>query len=150
MKNLMLSSNWTLAFRLFLPTLWLSFFGAFLVATIFTNKNAVGEISINGLRVGLFLFVFVFGFIFWQTLFKLKRIDADSEYLYVTNYLKNVRYPHADIAKIELSKGTFLNFGVLVLKGKGIWGDRLRFIASRKRIELFLENNPHLDWLEVV
>jgi hypothetical protein len=144
-----LSSSWTLAFRIFLPTFWLAFFGTFFFATLFTDKNQIGQISMNGLRWGLLVFILVFLFVFWKTVLRLKRIDADKEYVYVTNFFKNIRYLHADVEKIELSKGIVFNYGTLVLKGKGYFGDRILFLASNKRVEIFIAENPQLShWLE--
>lgn len=144
-----LSSSWTLAFRIFLPTFWLAFFGTFFFATLFTDKNQIGQISMNGLRWGLLVFILVFLFVFWKTVLRLKRIDADSEYVYVTNFFKNIRYLHADVEKIELSKGIVFNYGTLVLKGKGYFGDRILFLASNKRVEIFIAENPQLShWVE--
>ena len=146
-----LSSSWTLAFRIFLPTFWLAFFGTFFFATLFTDKNQIGQISMNGLRWGLLVFILVFLFVFWKTVLRLKRIDADKEYVYVTNFFKNIRYLHADVEKIELSKGIVFNYGTLVLKGKGYFGDRILFLASNKRVEIFIAENPQLShWVEKI
>ena len=147
--NRQLSSSWTLGFRIFLPTFWIAFFGVFFVTTLLTDKNQIGQMSMNGLRWGLLIFISIFVFVFWKTVLRLKRIDADNEYVYVTNYFKNVRYPHADIEKLELSIGIILNYGTLVLKGKGVFGSNILFLASRKRIEIFMLENPQLvDWIE--
>ena len=140
-----LSSSWTLALRIFIPTFWIAFFGTFFLATLFSDKDKIGQMSMNGLRWGLLAFIAVFLFIFWKTVLRLKRIDADKEFVYVTNYFKNIRYPHADVAKIEMSKGIIFNYGTLVLKGKGRFGDRILFIASRKSVEIFIAENPHLS-----
>jgi hypothetical protein len=139
-----LSSNWTMAFRLFFPTFWLGFFGTFLLATLFTDKAQLGSLPLGSLRLGLAAFVGTFVFIFWKTVFKLYRVDADSEHIFVTNYFKAVRYPHRDVEKIELTKGFILHFGTVVLKGKGRFGQRIMFVASRRRIELLIAENPHL------
>jgi hypothetical protein len=139
-----LSTSWTLALRIFLPTLWLTFFGAFLVSVFFTDKSTLGGLPVGSLRIGLALFIAVFLFVFWKTLFQIKRIDADKESVYITNYFKNVRYPHSDVEKIELTKGIVFNYATMFLKGKGTFGDRITFLASRKRLELFLLENPEL------
>ena len=143
-----LSSNWTMAFSIFFPTLWIAFFGTFLAAIILTDKSAIGTWSINSLRFGLAAFVGIFILIFWKTLFRLKRIDADNESVYITNFFKAVKYPHADIEKIEVDKGLMFTFGTVVLRGKGRFGQRILFLCSRRRLEVFLEENPQLQaWL---
>ena len=143
-----LSSNFTMMFRIFLPTLWISFFGTFWLATLLSHSENTGPFPTSGLRLGLTIFFFVFLLIFWKTVFRLKRVDADGEFVYVTNFLKSVRYPHQDVDKIEIEKGFVFMFGTLVLKGKGRFGDRILFLLSRRRLELFLSENPQLaDWL---
>ena len=143
-----LSSNWTMAFSIFFPTLWIAFFGTFLIAIILTDKSAVGTWSINSLRFGLTVFVGLFIFIFWKTLFRLKRVDADNTSVYITNFFKAVKYPHADIEKIEVDKGLIFTFGTVVLRGKGRFGQRVLFLCSSRRLEVFLEENPEIQkWL---
>jgi hypothetical protein len=146
-----LSTSWTLALRIFLPTLWIAFFGTFLVAVTFSDKGHIGTLPVSYLRLGLMVFIAIFAFVFWKTLLKLRRIDADKEYVYVTDYFKNRRYPHADVEKIEFSSGFLFKYATLVLKGSGFFGNRIMFLASTKRLELFLEDNPHLKvWIEEV
>jgi hypothetical protein len=143
-----LSSNWTMAFSIFFPTLWIAFFGTFLVAILLTDKAEVGAWSIGSLRVGLAIFIATFIFIFWKTLFRLKRVDADNEFVYVTNFFKAVRYPHAEVEKIEVDKGLMFTFGTVVLRGKGRFGQRILFLCSRRRLDVFLEENPQIQkWL---
>jgi hypothetical protein len=142
-----LSSSWTLIVRMFFPTLWIGFFGTFFLSVLFTSKTQVGGLSTSNLGIGLGIFLAVFLFIFYKTIFRLKRIDATPEYMYVTNYMKNVRYKHEYIQKIETSKGFLFNYGTLVLKEKALFGDRIPFIVSRKRLEIFLEENPELNIL---
>jgi hypothetical protein len=143
-----LSSNWTMAFSIFFPTLWIAFFGTFWMAIILTDKSAVGTWSIDSLRVGLGIFIATFILIFWKTLFRLKRVDADNESVYVTNFFKAVKYPHADIERIEVDKGLIFTFGTVVLRGKGRFGKRILFLCSRRRLDVFMEENPQIkDWL---
>ncbi len=143
-----LSSNWTMAFSIFFPTLWIAFFGTFLIAILLTDKAEVGAWSIGSLRVGLSIFIATFIFIFWKTLFRLKRVDADNEFVYVTNFFKAVRYPHAEIEKIEVDKGLIFTFGTVVLRGKGRFGQRILFLCSRRRLDVYLEENPQIQkWL---
>jgi hypothetical protein len=139
-----LSSNWTMAFGIFFPTLWLAFFGTFLIAIVLTDKDTIGTWSIDSLRFGLAAFVGIFVLLFWKTLFRLKRIDADNEFMYVTNFFKAVRYPHADVEKIEVDKGLMFTFGTVVLRGEGRFGKRLLFLCSRRRLDIFTDENPEL------
>jgi hypothetical protein len=143
-----ISSSWTLAFRIFIPTIWIAFFGTFLLAVWFSDKGTIAALPVSSLRLGLTVFFIVFVFIFYKTLFRLKRIDADNQYVYITNYFKTVRYKHEFVKGIELSKGILFDYGTLVLTGKAAFGDRILFLLSKKRLEVFLNENPHLKaWL---
>ncbi len=140
-----LSSNSTLFYRLFVPTIWLGFFGAFFLSVFFSDKSEVGGLSMNSLKWELLLFVILFIVVFKYTLWKLLRIDADLEYVYVTNYFRTVRYPLIDVEKIEISRGFIYQYGVLSLKGKGYFGQKLNFIASKPRVEKFIAAKPSVE-----
>ncbi len=137
-----LSSNSTLFYRLFVPTLWLGFFGAFFLAIFFSEKPEIGGLNLNSLKWELLAFVLTFVVVFKFTLWKLLRIDADMEYIYVTNYFRTVRYPLQDVEKIEVSRGFIYQYGTLYLKGKGYFGQNLSFIASKPRVEKFIAAEP--------
>ena len=143
-----LSSSWTLILRIFLPTIWMAFFGTFFLTLVFSGRTDLGSLSTSYFKMGLLAFIVIFVLVFWKTLFRLKRVDADKEYVYITNYFKNVRYPHADVEKIEQSKGFLFNYATLFLKGKGTFGDQIIFIVSKRRLELLLEDKPELkSWI---
>ncbi len=144
MKNNQLSSNWTLLFRLFIPTLWFAFFGTFLIAVLRADKSQT-DTSVNYLLYGLIFFVFAFLIIFRYTLFRLKRIDTDETHIYVSNYFKSARYLFRDIESITVSKGILFNYGTLNLRGRGIFGNKIIFLASSPRLEVFRLMNENID-----
>lgn len=144
MKNNQLSSNWTLLFRLFIPTLWFAFFGTFLIAVLRADKSQT-DTSVNYLLYGLIFFVLAFLIIFRYTLFRLKRIDTDETHIYVSNYFKSARYLFRDIESITVSKGILFNYGTLNLRGSGIFGDKIIFLASAPRLEVFRLMNENVD-----
>lgn len=139
-----LSSNSTLFYRLFVPTLWLGFFGAFFLAVFLSDKSDIGGLNTSNLKWELLAFVLTFVAVFKFTLWKLLRIDADMDYVYVTNFFRTVRYPLQDIEKIEVSRGFIYNYGILFLKGKGYFGQNLNFIASKPRVEKFIAAEPNI------
>ncbi len=143
MKNNQLSSNWTLLFKIFIPTIWFAFFGTFLIAVLRADKSA-SDTTVNYLLYGLIFMVIAFLIIFWYTLFRLKRIDTDETHLYVSNYFKSARYPFYDIETINISKGIVFSYGTLTLKGPGIFGDKLIFLASKPRVEVFRLMHPEV------
>jgi hypothetical protein len=138
-----LSSNATLFFKIFLPTFWLTFFGAVCVASIFVVEEPyfLGY-KILQFRIGSVLF-WLSGFaLFYFTVFKLKRVDADDESLYVSSYFRNFRYPFTNIEKIVINEGNFLSFGYIHLLVAGSFGKKITFLASRKGLYDYLDKNP--------
>jgi hypothetical protein len=136
------SSGWTLAFRLFLPTLWISIFGALFIASFTLHQPYIGTYPANNVRLGLFVFICVFCFLFYKTVMQLKRVELNEDSIFITNYFTNVRYPIVDLKKLELSKGILFDYVSIQLLGKGIFGNRMKFLLSKKRMQKYLENNP--------
>jgi hypothetical protein len=144
-----LSSNLTLFFKIFLPIFWLTFFGAILAAALFVVDDPYFlGFRIWNFRLGTAAF-WLSGFaLFYFTVFKLKRVDANEEFLYVNSYFKSVRYPFNNIEKIELSDYGVFNFGHITLVDKGSFGKTISFLRSGRGFRQFLEKYP--DYQELV
>jgi hypothetical protein len=136
-----LSSSWTLLFKIFLPTFWLTFFGIFTLALWITNYEYYGAIPGGALRLGVTLFYFLGCVFLYFTVFQLKRVEADAENLYVTNYFKNVKIPFPQVDTFE--EIDFLIFKIITvrLREPSSFGNSLKFIPSTARFAYFLESN---------
>lgn len=126
-----LSSSLTLMVKFFIPVFWLCFFGAFTLAVWVTDEH-VGPLGFMGFRIGLTLF-YVLGAAFLAlTLMRLKRVEADSDYLYVTNYFRTARYPYELIEKVSTTDLRAFSVATVRLRQSGIFGRRFVFLVSRR------------------
>jgi hypothetical protein len=135
------SSGWTLAFRLFIPTFWVSLFGSLFIASFTLHQPFIGTYPANYVRLGLFLFICIFVFLFYKTVMQLKRVELNEDSIFITNYFTNIK-------KLELSKGILFDYVSIHLLGKGVFGNRMKFLLSRKRMQKYLELNP--DFIQYI
>jgi nitrate reductase NapE component len=131
------SSNLTLALVIFLPILWITFFGAFTLAIWVYKMDYYGSLPGATLRYGMLGFVLTGLLIFFFTIWRLKRVEVDNEYLYVTNYFKHVRYPLEQIATFEIKDWRLFKIVSIRLQGKGSFGQNIVFLPSGKAFETF-------------
>lgn len=139
-----ISSNLTLFFKFFIPVFWLVFFGTFLAAIFLYGEEMASGFASTGFRIGAVAFYLSGLLLFYFTLFPLKRVEAEPEFLYVTNYFKTLRYSWDSIERMEESSFLFFTIGTIVLKAKGLLGKKLRFIASNRNYQQFWAEHEEL------
>ena len=139
------SSNLTLALVIFLPILWITFFGAFTLAIWVYKMDYYGSLPGATLRFGMLGFVLTGLVIFFFTTWRLKRVEVDNEYLYVTNYFKHVRYPLEQIANFEVKDWRLFKVVSVRLPGKGSFGQNIVFLPSGKAFETFAASHEILQ-----
>ncbi|MEM9819859.1 MAG: hypothetical protein AAF985_02255 [Bacteroidota bacterium] len=138
------SSSATLFLKIVIPTVWTVFFGIFTLAMWFSKNQPVGSLSPTQFNILLTLFFFTgFGLLYWA-LMRLKRVEMDENYIYVTNYFKTYRYSWGSLEKIEESDYLFFRSVHLFLKKAGNFGKKITFVASRKRFNEFLIDHPEI------
>lgn len=137
-----LSSNTTLFFKIFLPSIWLAFFSSFLIGLLLLDEGFIGGYPIIFFRVGFALFLLLGFTFFYFTVFKLKRIDANEEHVYVSSYFKNFRYPYVDVEKINIRDLGMFSIGTLTLKGEGSLGKEMTFLVSTRNLKKYLSIMP--------
>jgi hypothetical protein len=143
-----ISSAITLPLKIFLPTFWLTFFGMFMLVTLFSvDEEMFAGMPTLWFRIGITLFWASGLVLFYFTIFRLKRLDADQEYMFVSSYFKNIRYPINDIESISTYRfAGIIGVGTLELKGEGSFGKRMTFLPSISRMRRFKEAYP--EWAE--
>ena len=123
-----LSSNLTLMLKLFIPIFWIVFFGAFVLASFITNPIEAPQIANDEFRLQSSLFV-LGGLIFFAlTFFRLKRVDADEENIYISNYFKTFKYSADSIESIVIYNHLILKAAHLKFKEKSSFGKKIIFI----------------------
>ena len=138
-----LSSNLTLGLRLFIPTVWLVFFGAFMVAAWVTKEDMMGPFQTYYFKLGATMFV-LSGLIFYYfTVWRLYRVDGNGEALIVSNYFKTIRYEFPKVERIEMHDYGLFTLGNIKLGQAGSFGKRIWFLTSGKRATAFMQLYPH-------
>ena len=140
-----LSSNWTLILRLFIPVAWIAFFTAFLSGTFLADPIEVPQIANPTFRTGLIMFI-LGGLIFFAfTFFRLRRVDADQEFVYISDYFRTYRYTFESIDRFRIYDHLFFKAIHVVLKEKGRLGKRAIFLPKMIHFDRFIKEAGLLD-----
>jgi len=139
-----LSSGYTLLLRLFIPTVWIVFFGSFMVLGWLWDEDFVGPFPRGAYRWVSTLFVLSGILMFRFTLWRLHRADADQQTLLLSNYFYTYRYQVSSIAHIDLKSYGLFHLCRVVLVATGKLGRTIWFLPSKKRLETFLQVYP--EW----
>lgn len=134
-----ISSSLTLGLSIFIPVFWFVFFGCFTLFIFFVENDDLPFSNPSLFRL-VFLFSFlVFGFFIYHGLTKLKRVEIDEDFIYITNYFKTIKYPISMIDQIkEVSVFGFLRIK-LILNSTTLFGKKIRFICNVDKYDLFKE-----------
>lgn len=135
------STSATLFLKFFIPTFWMVFFGIFNIALWVSGKQ-VGSFPRATFNIGFAIFFLVGIAILYYALMRLKRVEMDGDFVYVTNYLKTSRYPWHNVEKIVERDYLFFKSIDLYLITPGQFGKKMTFVASQKRFNEFLKSHP--------
>ncbi|HHH54222.1 MAG TPA: hypothetical protein ENK91_11220, partial [Bacteroidetes bacterium] len=123
-----LSSNWTIVLKIFIPVFWFMFFGALTLATFITNPVEVPQYTTSSFKTEMLIILITGTLFFLFTFVRLKRVDADDKYIYVSNYFKTYRYPVENIDKIVIYNHLILKVAHLYFTGNSSFGKKIFFI----------------------
>lgn len=140
---LRLSSNFTLLLRIALPCVYASFFGLLVIAVFFGGAD-MPLLSNPVFQFGLLAVYLLFLCLIYFTLLRLRRVEYMADQLYVSSYLKNIRYSLDDISSLAEYDLGFTLLVKVKLRAKGVWGKSFYFLAKRVNYRSFLETNPQL------
>lgn len=137
-----ISSNATLFLKIFIPTIWLVFFGLFSIAVLISEVSYFGPVPALWMKTGLVAFLLLGFLFFYFTFFRLKRVELDELYVYASNYFKTARYPYHNVEKItERDLGLF-HIVWIYLKVPGQFGKKLTFLLDESMLKDFLAKYP--------
>lgn len=140
-----LSSNWTLFHKFFIPTFWIVFLGACVTTTWIMEVTIIPGLPPSIFRI-LLTIIYVAGLlVMYLFTIRLKRVEIDQEYIYVTNYFKHYRYPHIDIDHIAESKIPLFATSTIHLKSAGTLGKEIKYLAVKGWLQDFLKAHPAAD-----
>ena len=94
------------------------------------------EVEPIGFTKYIYLFLLIIGIIFYFLISKkLRRIDADDENLFVTDYLKTVRIPLPLIKSIYFRDKYIVRIVKITLQQKGFFGQNIYVLERENQFE---------------
>ena len=138
-----LSSNSTLFWRVFVPVFGTVFMSGFLLAFLLIPGEELllpfpvlwGRIAVFFVWIGWFLLV-------RRTLWRLKRVDVNAHYLFVTNYWVTLRYPWSEVESMDEVRRAGRRVVNVGLRASGRFGRKISFLPNDRYDEwhsLFLK-----------
>lgn len=138
------SSNLTLIFKLFIPIFWVVFFGLLTLSAWVVSPESGGALARWDIRL-VISSVFLSGAaLLYFSLWKLKRVEMDADFVFATDYFRTVRNPWSNVARLSKQQYFFFSIIHIQLQTPGSFGKRIVFLASRSRWSLFLEAHPQI------
>src|ERR1700749_941083 len=138
-----LSSLQTVLMKVIFPALWISLFG-FGTLTMFVGGFQGADASLKW----IFLFAWVAGsaFIYWSCI-RLKEVSADDNFLYVSNYLKEISIPLSEV--YDVTENVWINIHPVTihLKSPSEFGAKIVFMPEA-RFFAFFSSHPVVDELK--
>lgn len=143
-KTECLSSNATLFWRVFVPIFGTVFLSGLLLTFLLIPEEEL-YLSFPLLWGRLFLFAVWLGWLLLvrRTLWRLKRIDANSTHFFVTNYWITARYPWGDVERVEAKTRMGRRITNLHLRAPGRFGQKISFLPG-DRFEEWKTENPEV------
>lgn len=129
-----LSSNTTLMWKFFIPTFYISFVGLFLMAVLFLESDEIALFYTWWSKVLALAVYLFFIFLMWRTVFRLKRVEEEGDYIYVSDYFKTYKYQKADIETVKSSNYGLMNLITITMKSNTSLGKKIRFIGKESVI----------------
>ena len=143
-KPVNVSSNWTLFLKVFFPIFWGVLFGLMTIAFWVIDTPYVGTMPILYFRLLITSF-FISGMtVFFFSTMKLKRVEVDEHFVYITNYKDTARYPFHNIEKLETTNYFLFKIGKVYFKTPGIFGPSVSFLVNAFKLEKVLEKRKEL------
>jgi len=120
------SSDWTLFLKLFLPTVWIVFFGVVELVMIVYSMFPAWIILASIISYGMGVLVL------YATVLRLKRVECTEDYLYVTNYFKTYRYSYDSIASTRVINLLIAQIVTMRFKDRTSFGRGIYFVKRQK------------------
>jgi hypothetical protein len=137
-----LSSLQTFIFKFIFPVVWIGLWGVGTL-TMFLNPQDRPDVPPRG----LFLLIWFLGVavILWSCV-RLKKVSVDENFLYVSNYLKEISIPLSDI--YDVTENVWLNIHPVTihLKSPSAFGRKISFMPQAKFT--FFSSHPVVEELK--
>ena len=140
-----ISSSATLILKIFIPTFWIVFFGAFTTGLLLVTKDNDPMLGGWKIKAAILLFYIAGIAILYFTVMTLKRVELDNDFVYVTNFFKTYRYPHHNIKKIKEWDYSLFRVARIYFQQPGNFGRSIVFLESKQKFEDFVKSFPKLS-----
>lgn len=124
------SSNLTLVLKVFVPTLWITFFGLMTVAVLFAGEDNFFFAQTHIKLIFLVSFL-VFLALIYFTVMRLLRVEFGEGVFTASNYFKTLQYTFDDIDDIIEYDMLIKKLVRIKMKGKTQYGSSIYFLASQ-------------------
>jgi len=136
------SSNLTLVLKIFLPTLWIAFFGMLTLAIFFSSGEdnlLFGDWTFKLGVLGFFLFFLAF---IYFTIMKLLRVEFSESAFSASNYFQTYQYKYEDVEEIVEYNIIIKTIVRIKMKGVTKHGRSIYFLKSKEWYNDFVESHP--------
>ena len=96
------SSNLTVFFKLFLPTVWIVFFTIFTISIFTIDGQSLPFLTSPVFKYPFLLVYLIFFALIYFTIIQLKRVEMGIDCYFVSNYLKTYRLVYEDIESVSI------------------------------------------------
>ncbi len=138
------STNLTLFYRLFIPIFFGVFLGALIIFLWMHPQAYYANVRGDYLRYGLTAFYLTAMVLVWATVWRLRRVEMSKEWVYVTDYFRQARYPWSNVERVSETNVGIFSVVNLYLHEPASFGRRITFLASVSRWRIFKEEHPDL------
>lgn len=131
-RTVVLSSQLTIVWRVFLPVFGTVFLIGFVVLFWFgasTDDYASATVLWRSRAVSLLVLV-AWLFFLYRYLWPLKRVEADDAHVFISDYWNTARYAWTDVVQLEDKKRLGRAYVRMHLKSPGRFGQVIRFIPG--------------------
>jgi hypothetical protein len=125
-----LSSNSTLFWKLFFPIFYSTLFGLLTIVAFRADPGDLPFLANPITRIVILTTYIIFVILLFLTIGKLKRVEADDQYIYVSNYIKTYRYLKQDITEVKTFDFLLFKITSLVMREKTKMGGKIRFLGD--------------------
>jgi hypothetical protein len=132
-----ITSTATLFWRIFVPVFGTVFLAGLTFAMLMiSEENLSLPIPALWARLAVVVLFTAWFILVKKTIWRLKRIDMNDQYLFVTNFWQTVRYPWTDVEKIAESRRMGRRLAHFHLRAAGRFGQVISFLPASHYDEL--------------
>jgi len=130
-----LSSCLTFIFKFIFPSVWLLGFSAGTLSLLMRPNE-------RGIAIPFGVATIIGALLFSKACFPLKSVFAGRDGLIVSNFIREIEIPYAQIASIDENKWLNMRVTTILLKGDSAFGRELRFQPYTYFTLLFWKDHP--------